>query len=274
MLKIREQLAETLPVLKDIEKPKVGIILGTVLSSLIDKIDIKGRIPYSEIPHFAKPTVESHTGELIHGRLSGVPVVALKGRFHFYEGYDMKTITYPVRVIKALGAETLVVSNVSGGLNPLYSMGDIVMIADHINLTGDNPLRGANDDELGVRFPDMSDAYTKELRDLAVRVSVEKKIPIKQGVYIGLMCPNLETAAEYRFVRRIGADCVGMSTVPEVIVAVHAGLKVLGFSIITDMCLPDNLKPATLEEILKVANGTDNKLSELIAEVFKEFTED
>ncbi len=273
MLRIKEQLKETLPVLKGIQRPKVGIVLGTGLSGLLEKIEIKGRIPYNQIPHFAEPTVESHTGELIHGTIAGVPIVAMKGRFHSYEGYDMKTVTYPIRVMKALGAETLIVSNASGGLNPLFQAGDIMMISDHINLTGDNPLRGQNDPDLGVRFPDMSDTYTKKLRQLALEKALELKIPLKQGVYVGLMGPNLETPAEYRFLRRIGADAVGMSTVPEAIVAVHAGMRVLGFSIITDMCLPDALEPASLEKILKVAADSDGTLSELIAHIFEELKE-
>lgn len=268
MFKIKKQLEETLKVLKDIQTPEAGIILGTGMSNLVEKIDIKGRIPYESIPHFVKPTVESHTGELIHGTLSGVPVVAFRGRFHFYEGYDMKEITYPVRVVKALGAKTLVVSNAAGGLNPLFASGDKMLITDHINFTGDSPLRGSNDSDLGVRFPDMSDAYTSRLRKIAEKVSLDLKIPLKQGVYLGLMGPNLETPAEYRFIRRIGADAVGMSTVPEVIVAVHAGLSVLGFSVITDMCLPDALEATSLDKILAVAATADGSLSELITRIF------
>jgi purine-nucleoside phosphorylase len=193
----------------------------------------------------------------------------MQGRFHFYEGYDMKTITYPVRLIKEMGAEYLVVSNASGGLNPLFSRGDIMLITDHINLMGDNPLRGRNDPALGVRFPDMSEPYTLSLRKQSEKTALEMGQKLVMGVYVGLMGPNLETPAEYRFLRKIGADAVGMSTVPEVIVAVHSGMKVLGFSIITDMCLPDALEPTSLEIILKTASMADGKLSGLIAELFK-----
>ncbi|MFP4459533.1 MAG: purine-nucleoside phosphorylase [Candidatus Zixiibacteriota bacterium] len=270
MLDIRIKLEDSVGHIKKLwdGEPYAGIILGTGMGKLVDKIDIDIKIPYEEIPHFAKSTVESHKGEMILGELEGVPIVAMSGRFHYYEGYSMPTITYPVRLIKALGAEVLLVSNACGGLNPLFEAGDIMLITDHINFMGDSPLRGINDPELGVRFPDMSKAYTPRLQQLARDVALETGQPLEKGVYLGLMGPNLETPAEYRFLRKIGADAVGMSTVPEVIVAVHSSLEVMGFSIVTDMCLPDNLEVATLEKILGIANQADEKLSNLISEIF------
>jgi len=267
MHRIKNQLSETVPFLKSKTKvqPKIGLILGTGMARVAEIIEAESIIPYNEIPHFAVSTVESHAGNLILGHLEGVPVLAMQGRFHFYEGYDMKTITYPVRVMKALGIDTMLVSNAAGALNPLFEPGDVMLMTDHINLMGDSPLRGVNDPELGVRFPDMSRAYTPELRKLAEKVALEKSIRLVQGVYVALMGPNLETAAEYRFLRTIGADTVGMSTVPEVTVAVHSSMRVLGFSLITDMCLPDALEPATLEKILAVADMADEKLSSLVA---------
>ncbi len=269
MLEIRKQLSETIPVIREHYKgePVVGIILGTGLGAVAKEIDVEVEIPYEKLPHFAVSTVESHAGKLIFGTLSGVPVVAMQGRFHYYEGWTMKQITYPVRVMRALGAKVLIVSNAAGGLNPLFRPGDIMLITDHINLIGDNPLIGKNDDELGPRFPDMSDAYTKELRDIAEQTALELGIRLVQGVYVPVAGPNLETPAEYRFLRLIGGDAVGMSTAPEVIVAVHSGMKVLGFSVITDMCLPDALKPVTLEEILAVAATADEKMARLVKAV-------
>jgi len=272
MLEIRKQLEETIPFLKDKTsiKPRAGLILGTGMGKVAEVIDPEIVIPYQEIPHFATSTVESHDGKLIFGTLNGVPVMAMKGRFHYYEGYDMQTITYPVRCMKAMGVETMLVSNAAGGLNPLFKPGDIMMIVDHINLMGDNPLRGVNDDQLGIRFPDMSKAYHPEYRDIVEKVALKIDQRLMQGVFVGLMGPNLETAAEYRFLRGIGADTVGMSTVPEVIVAIHSGLKVVGFSIVTDMCLPDALEPATMEKILAVADSADSKMAKLVSEVLPE----
>jgi len=272
MLEIRKQLEETIPFLKDKTsiKPLAGLILGTGMGKVAEVIDPEIVIPYQEIPHFATSTVESHDGKLIFGTLNGVPVMAMKGRFHYYEGYDMQTITYPVRCMKAMGVETMLVSNAAGGLNPLFKPGDIMMIVDHINLMGDNPLRGVNDDQLGIRFPDMSKAYHPEYRDIVEKVALKIDQRLMQGVFVGLMGPNLETAAEYRFLRGIGADTVGMSTVPEVIVAIHSGLKVVGFSIVTDMCLPDALEPATMEKILAVADSADSKMAKLVSEVLPE----
>jgi purine-nucleoside phosphorylase len=247
--------------------PKVGIILGTGLGSLADGIEVKSTIDYDTIPNFPVSTVESHKGRLLLGTLKGKTVVAMQGRFHYYEGYDMKKITFPVRVMKELGIETLIVSNACGGLNPLFKGGDIMAITDHINLLGYNPLIGPNDDRLGVRFPDMYNCYDKELVKLAETVALDLKIPMKKGVYVSVAGPNLETGAEYRFLRFIGADVVGMSTVPEVIVARHQGTKVLGMSIITDMGLPDALEPCSLDRIIATAAGAEPHLRDIIAGV-------
>ncbi|MCD6125026.1 purine-nucleoside phosphorylase [bacterium] len=266
MLEIRKQLSETLPVIRRHYdgKPMIAIILGTGLGEVAKCIKVDVAIPYYELPHFVVPTLEFHRGRLIFGKISDVPIVAMQGRFHKYEGWSMKEITYPVRVMKALGAKVLIVSNASGGMNPLFRLGDIMLITDHINLLFDNPLIGPNDDELGPRYPDMYDAYCKKLRDLAEQTALELGIRLVQGVYVAVTGPNLETAAEYRFLRIIGADAVGMSTVPEVIVARHSGMKVLGFSIITDMGIPDALEPISIESILKVAKKADKKMAKLM----------
>ncbi len=247
--------------------PKIGIILGTGLGSLADGIDVKATIEYDGIPHFPVSTVESHHGRLLFGTLKSKPIVAMQGRFHYYEGYTMKQITFPVRVMKELGIDTLVVSNACGGLNPQFSAGDIMAITDHINLLGYNPLIGVNDDRLGPRFPDMYNCYDSDLVALAEQVALELKIPLKKGVYVSVAGPNLETAAEYRFLRWTGADVVGMSTVPEVIVARHQGTKVLGMSIVTDMGLPDALEPCSLDRIIATANKAEPKLRDIIAGV-------
>ena len=275
MLEIQKQLDETIPVIRKYYSgtPKIGIILGTGLGQVAKAIKAEAEIPYSKIPHFAVSTVESHAGKLLFGTLSGVPVMAMQGRFHYYEGWTMKQITYPVRVMKALGAKILLVSNAAGGLNPLFRPGDIMLITDHINLIGDNPLIGKNDDELGPRFPDMFDCYSKFLRDIAEKTALELGIRLVQGVYVPVAGPNLETAAEYRFLRVIGGDAVGMSTAPEVIVAVHSGMKILGFSVITDMCLPDSLEPATLEKILATADMADEKMATLVSAVIPKIAE-
>ncbi|RKZ28108.1 purine-nucleoside phosphorylase [bacterium] len=275
MLEIRRQLEETIPVIREHYSgtPVIGIILGTGLGAVAKAIDVETEIPYDKLPHFAVSTVESHAGKLLFGKLSGVPVMAMQGRFHYYEGWTMKQITYPVRVMKALGAKILLVSNAAGALNPLFRPGDIMLITDHINLIGDNPLIGKNDDELGPRFPDMFDAYTKEFRDITEQTALELGIRLVQGVYVPLSGPNLETAAEYRFLRIIGGDAVGMSTAPEVIVAVHSGMKVLGFSVITDMCLPDSLEPVTLEKILATAATADEKMATLVKAVVPKIAE-
>lgn len=251
-------------------RPRAGIILGTGLGGLVDEIEIEASLDYAEIPHFLRSTAASHRGRLVCGRLRGLPVVAMEGRFHMYEGYSLKQVTLPVRVMKALGADLLVVSNACGGMNPNYRAGDIMVIEDHINLMGDNPLIGINDDRLGPRFPDMSEPYERKLIERALRVARRADIVAHQGVFVAVAGPNLETRAEYRFLRLIGADVVGMSTVPEVIVAVHCGLRVVGFSIVTDMCLPDALEAANLEKIIAVANGAEPKLRALVGGVLAE----
>ncbi len=244
--------------------PHAGVILGTGLGGLVDEIEVEAALEYGEIPHFLKSTAHSHRGRLVCGLLAGVPVVAMEGRFHMYEGYALKDLTLPVRVFRALGAELLVVSNAAGGMNPFYRSGDIVVIDDHINLMGDNPLIGINDDRLGPRFPDMSAPFDRDLGDAALEIARQQNFAAHRGVFVAVAGPNLETRAEYRFLRQIGADVVGMSTVPEVIVAVHCGLRTVGFSVVTDMCLPDALKPAVLEEIIEVANGAEPKLRALV----------
>jgi purine-nucleoside phosphorylase len=250
-------------------RPDAAIILGTGLGKLAHEIRSEVVIEYADIPGFPLSTVESHAGRLLCGTLGGKTVVAMQGRFHRYEGYSLQQVTFPVRVMRALGAETLIVSNACGGLNPLWKAGDLVLIADHINLLGDSPLIGPNDDRLGPRFPDLSTPYDERLRALARDVAAKRGIALREGVYVAVAGPNLETRAEYRFLRAIGADVVGMSTVPEVLVAVHAGMRVLGLSIITDMCLPDALEPATVEKIIAVANRTEPMLTDLVCGVLE-----
>lgn len=245
-------------------KPKVGIILGTGLGGFADEIHLESSIDYEGIPHFPHSTVESHAGRLLCGKLAGVPVLAMEGRFHFYEGYSMQEVTFPVRVMKSMGCEILIVSNACGGLNPQFANGDVMIIDDHINLMGDNPLRGKNDDSLGPRFPDMCEPYCKKLIAKAREVALENKIPLQKGVYVAVTGPNLETRAEYRFLRILGADVVGMSTVPEVIVARHAGMRVMGLSVITDMGLPDALEPTELSTIIRIANEAEPKLRAIV----------
>ena len=265
-MELRTQIEEAVQTIrsKSSLEPQAGIVLGTGLGPLADRITIEERMAYAEIPHFPTSTVDTHAGELLLGTLGGKRVVALSGRFHVYEGYTMREVTFPVRVAKALGINTLVVSNAAGGLNPQFRAGDLMVIEDHINLMGDNPLIGPNDDALGPRFPDMCEPYTKSLIEMAESVALEAKIPLRKGVYLGVSGPCLETRAEYRFMGRIGADAVGMSTVPEVIVAVHAGLRVLGFSAITDECLPDALQPVDIEKIIATANAVEPKLSQIV----------
>ncbi len=250
-------------------QPRVGIILGTGLGALAQDIAADAVIPYSALPYFPQSTVLGHAGELVCGRLAGQAVVAMSGRFHAYEGYPLRQITFPVRVMKALGCGVLIVSNACGGLNPQFAKGDLMVIEDHINLMGDNPLIGPNDDRLGDRFPDMSQPYDKELIALTRRIALEERVVCHQGVYVAVTGPNLETRAEYRFLRGIGADVVGMSTVPEVIVAVHSRLRVLGFSVITDMCLPDALQPVSHEEIVAVASAAEKRLGVVVRRVIE-----
>src|SRR5262245_47592160 len=249
--------------------PRVGIILGTGLGALSQDIATEVSLPYEEIPHFPRSTVESHAGRLVCGTLGGKAVVAMEGRFHDYEGYTLQQATFPVRVMKALGCDTLIVSNACGGMNPQYAKGDVMVIEDHINLLGDNPLIGPNDERLGDRFPDTSHPYYRELLKLARQVAMEEHIRVQQGVYVAVTGPNLETRAEYRFLRTIGADVVGMSTVPEVIVAVHSKMRVLGFSAVTDMCLPDALEPVRLADILATAADCEKKLRVLVRKVIE-----
>jgi len=249
--------------------PDVAIILGTGLGGLASEISTSAVIDYAGIPGFPLSTVESHAGRLLCGTLAGKTVVAMQGRFHRYEGYSLQAVTFPVRVMRALGARTLVISNACGGLNPLWSTGDLMLIADHINLLGDSPLIGPNDDRLGPRFPDLSEPYDTQLRAIARDVAIERRITVREGVYVAVTGPNLETRAEYRFLRAIGADVVGMSTVPEVLVAIHGGMRVLGISIITDLCLPDALEPATVEQIIGVANRAEPNLTALVCGVME-----
>ena len=245
-------------------QPRIGIILGTGLGGLAARIQVEASIPYEEIPGFPLSTVETHTGRLLLGTLGGKPVVAMQGRFHRYEGYTLQQVTFPVRVMRALGADTLLVSNACGGMHPFWAPGDLVLIADHINLLGDNPLIGPNADDLGPRFPDMSQPYDLELQKLAVEVALERGVTLRRGVYVAVPGPNLETRAEYRMLRTMGADVVGMSTVPEVIVAVHGGMRVMGISIITDQCLPDALEPANIAQIIATAGRAEPSLTALV----------
>jgi len=244
--------------------PRVGLILGTGLGALADRIEVEASISYGEIPDFPLSTVESHTGRLLIGTLAGTPVVAMQGRFHMYEGYSLREVTFPVRVMRALGADTLVVTGASGGMNPLWAPSDIVLIDDHIDLLSGNPLIGTNYDELGPRFPDMSEPYDQGLQARVTELALERGIPLRRGIYVAVTGPNLETRAEYRMLRTMGADVVGMSTVPEVIVAVHAGMRVLALSIVTDSCLPDALEPADVPSIIATARGAEPKLTELV----------
>ena len=244
--------------------PHAGIILGTGLGGLTQQIREEASLEYDDIPNFSRSTATSHRGRLVCGKLGDLPVMAMEGRFHMYEGYDLQQVTLPVRVMKAMGAKLLVVSNACGGMNPYYSSGDIVVIDDHINLMGANPLIGINDDRLGPRFPDMCEPYDKKLIERALEVARRENIVAHKGVFVAVSGPNLETRAEYRFLRMIGADVVGMSTVPEVIVAAHCGLKVVGFSIVTDMCLPDALEPADVPKIIAIANAAEPKLTKLV----------
>lgn len=250
-------------------EPEVGIILGTGLGGLVKEIEKETEIDYGSIPHFPISTVESHHGKLIFGSLSGKKVVAMQGRFHYYEGYSLQQITFPVRVMKFLGVKSLLVSNAAGALNMKFRRGDLMIITDHINLLGDNPLIGPNDESLGPRFPDMSEPYSRELITLAESCAKSLKIKVQKGVYAAMQGPNLETRAEYRFLQTIGADAVGMSTIPEDIVAVHMGLKVLGFSILTDECFPETLKAVSFEEVIAAANEAEPRMTAVMKEVVR-----
>ena len=250
-------------------RPQIGIVLGTGLGGLADKIQAAAVIPYEEIPHFPVSTVSSHIGRLILGSLGGKKVMAMQGRFHFYEGYEPNETTFPIRVMATLGVQTLLISNAAGGLNLIFEAGDLVLIRDHINLTGQNPLRGENVDEWGPRFPDMTEPYSQELVEMAERAAEDLGIKVHQGVYVGVAGPSMETAAETRFLRLIGADTVGMSTIPEVIVAVHAGLKVLGMSVVTNVNDPDDYQPAPIEQVIATAKGAEPRLVRLVEEILR-----
>ncbi|MEE8153451.1 MAG: purine-nucleoside phosphorylase [Phycisphaerales bacterium] len=252
----------------DVE-PDVAVVLGTGLGGLAKEIEVNAEIAYEDLPGFALPTVESHAGRLLFGTLGGKKVVAMQGRFHRYEGYTMQQIVFPVRVLHGLGAKTLIVSNACGGMHPLWNPGELMLLADHINLLGDSPLIGENDESLGPRFPDMSEPYDPELRDIARNVARDLHIVLREGVYVAVTGPNLETRAEYRFLRGIGADVVGMSTVPEVIAAVHMSMRVLGLSIITDACLPDALKPIDVTQIIATAAAAEPDLTRLVSAVLE-----
>ena len=266
MLQLASQVDEAVAVIHQSWRRtvRVGLILGTGLGELAQRIETEATLDYAQIPHFPRSTSVGHAGQLVCGQLEGHAVVAMEGRFHAYEGYSQAEITFPVRVMRALGAEVLMVSNACGGMNPDYNSGDIVVIDDHINLMNGNPLIGVNDDGLGPRFPDMCRPYDPELIDVALGIARDENITAHRGVYVAVTGPNLETRAEYRFLRTIGADVVGMSTVPEVIVAVHAGMRVLGLSVVTDMCLPDTLQPAVVEEILAVAAAAEPNLRAMV----------
>jgi purine-nucleoside phosphorylase len=247
--------------------PLVGIVLGTGLGALANEITAEALIPYGEIPGFVSSTVESHEGKLIIGELSGKKIIAMQGRFHLYEGFTMQEITFPVRVMKALGVSNLIISNAAGGMNPSFHKGDLVLIKDHINLLGDNPLIDVNAPELGPRFPDMGEPYSKRLASLAKEAAFRNEVTLHEGIYVAVPGPSLETRAEYRFLRMIGADMVGMSTVPETIVAVQMGIEVLGITIISDMCIPESLEFADIQDIIRTCVGTEPKLTCVIKEV-------
>jgi purine-nucleoside phosphorylase len=272
MGELKDKINESINVIKKFSKlkPEVAIILGTGLGGLANEIKNKVEINYKDIPNFPISTLETHAGKLVFGEIEGKKIVAMQGRFHRYEGYNLKQITFPVYVMKELGAKVLIVSNAAGGMNRTYTPGDLMIITDHISLfLGDNPLAGPNDDTIGPRYPDMYGAYDKEFIELAEKIAMEEKIKIQKGVYVAVIGPNLETPAEYRFLSLIGADAVGMSTVPEVIVARHCGLRVLGISVITDKCVADALEPANIEKIIKVAVETEPKLTKLMSLVIR-----
>ncbi len=266
MLQLAAQIEESVAAIRRYwpGRPRAGIILGTGIGPLANEIQTEAAIDYETIPHFLRSTATSHRGRLVCGTLASVPVVAMEGRFHAYEGYSQQQITFPVRVMKALGAELLIVTNACGGMNPNFAAGDIMFIDDHINLMGGNPLLGINDDRLGPRFPDMSRPYDPQLIEVALEIARREKFAAHRGVFVSVLGPNLETRAEYRFLRMIGADAVGMSTVPEVIVAVHCQMRVLGCSIVTDLCLPDALEPCDVAKIIATANAAEPKLRKII----------
>ena len=257
---LRQRLAAT---------PRFGLILGTGLGKLAEQIENAHVVPYGEIPYFVTSTAESHAGNLVFGRLGGLEVVAMQGRVHYYEGYTMRQITFPVRVMKALGADSLIVSNAAGGMHPQLAPGDVVAVVDHINLMGDNPLIGPNDERLGDRFPDLSEPYDRAYLRLVESCAMDLGIRLQRGVFVAVAGPNLETAAEYRFLRALGADVVGMSLIPETLVAVHSGMRVLALTIVTDECFPDRLQRADVARIIRVANEAEPSLSRLVEEFLR-----
>jgi purine-nucleoside phosphorylase len=266
MTQLRDTINEAVAFLRERSdfEPEFGIILGTGLGGFAEEIEAELSVPFDEIPGFVESTATSHAGNLVLGRLGGRRVMAMQGRVHFYEGYSMQEITLPVRVMRAMGCDSLVMSNAVGGMNQHWEPGEIVAVTDHINLMGDNPLIGPNDDELGPRFPDMSQPYDRRYVDRIMEIALEIGAPVHKGIYVAVAGPNLETAAEYRMLRGMGADIVGMSLVPENLVAIHAGMRVLALSVITDRCLPDALQPANVEEIIAVANAAEPTLRQLV----------
>jgi purine-nucleoside phosphorylase len=249
--------------------PEYLLILGTGLGQLAEEMTVEVELPYEDIPHFPVSTVESHAGKLLIGYLGGKSIMAMQGRFHYYEGYSMNQIAFPVRIAKMLGIQTLLVSNACGGLNPNFERGDIMLINDHINFLGDNPLIGPNDPDLGPRFPDMSQPYTERLLATAEQVALDAGIKMHQGIYLAVSGPMMETKAEYRYMRQLGADVVGMSTVPEVIAAVHMSMEVLGISVITDECFPDALEPVSLDDVLEAAAMAEPQLTRVVVGVLE-----
>jgi purine-nucleoside phosphorylase len=269
--KIRETVAFL--VSKVGEAPKVGLIAGTGLGNLTEKMDAGFRIPYGEIPHFPASTAEGHRGTLAFGRLAGKPVIAMEGRFHVYEGYSPQDVTFPIRVMSRLGVEILIISSAAGGLNPHFEPGDLMIVTDHINLTGRNPLIGPNLDDFGPRFPDLSEVYDRGLIALAREKALESSIQLWEGIYVGILGPSLETPAETRFLRMIGADAVGMSTVPEVIASVHCGLKVMVIVAVTNVNLPDCMQKTSIEEVIANAGKAGVKLALLLEKILGELPE-
>jgi len=251
-------------------KAQIGVVLGSGLGNLSSHMDEHARIPFGDIPHFPKSGVQGHAGELVLGKIGRRRVALMDGRVHYYEGYTMQEVTFPIRVLRALGAKKLILTCAAGGMNPLYDKGDIVCLVDQINLTGDNPLIGPNDDKLGTRFPDMSQPYDREYVKLAEEIALDERIRLRKGVFVGVAGPNLETAAEYRFLKMIGGDVVSMSMVAENIVAIHGKMRVVGLAVVTDLCLPDALQPASHREILKIAKGTEPKLTQLVFRLISE----
>lgn len=274
MLSLKSQIEESISYIRTKTNvvPDVAIVLGTGLGALVNQASNKTEIHYSAIPNFPTSTIETHAGTLVFGVIGGKNVVIMNGRLHYYEGYTMQEITFPIRVMKALGAKTLIISNAAGSMNPYYNAGDIMIMTDHINLMGDNPLIGINDDSLGPRYPDMYDAYSPDLIELASSIAFREGIKVHKGVLVAVSGPNLETPAEYKFLRMIGADAVSMSTVPEVLVAIHSSMKVLGLCCLTDKCTPEVLKSSEISEIIQIANQTEPKLTKLVSEFIRQFS--